>query len=307
MTIRQHDARCVWDAKAMLGEGPLWVADEGVLYWVDIVQGRLHRYTPTRSESCLLASPLTALALTHRGEILCTGHRHLHVFDRKTSRIARVQNLAVGTEATRINDGCCHADGSFWFGTMDLNEDAPLGDFYRFTPGGECERVAAGFAITNGPAFSPDGRVGYFVDTTQRRILRASMIDGRIAESFTVFAEIPESDGHPDGPTVDADGGVWCAHFGGGRVTRFDANGRVTDVVRLLVSNVTKCAFGGERLDRLFITTARKGLDAGMLAAQPLAGGLFEADVGYRGVAPPPYRGEPRVEGASGTCFFETS
>jgi xylono-1,5-lactonase len=306
MSIRYHDAQCVWPAEAALGEGPIWIGDEAALYWVDILQGTLHRYSPARklAETCALAFPITSIVPTTRSDFLCTGFQHLHRFDPRTGALSTIENLTIGTADTRINDGCVHPDGSFWFGTMDLHEQAPTGDFFRLDPNGTCRRIDAGFVITNGPTFSPHGETGYFVDTTGRRILQATINDG-MPESFQPFATI--TDGYPDGITVDADGGIWCAHFGGHRVTRLDQHGVVTDIVRLPVPNATKCAFGGEHFDRLFITTARKGLDQPTLAAHPLAGGLFETDVGYRGIAPSRYRGGPRVGATSRTCFFESS
>jgi sugar lactone lactonase YvrE len=240
------------------------------------------------------------------GRLVCTGPQAICLLDTRSGQLSEVWKLSSDTQGVRINDGYCHPNGDFWFGTMDLQESAPLGDFYRLRASGACERVPTAFAVTNGPAFTPDGTVGYFVDTLGRRILQAPLIDGAIAEPWRPFVRIPDSDGYPDGLALDADGGIWCAHWGGNRVTRFDPDGRITDVVHLPVSNATKCAFGGERLDRLYITTARKGLDASALLTQPLAGGLFEVEVGYRGVSPPPFRGEFSAGIPLGTCLFST-
>jgi sugar lactone lactonase YvrE len=304
-----REARCVAPVQAMLGEGPLWIADEAALYWVDILQAKLFRYFPAqeRSETCATPHPLTSLAPMTRGQLLCTGYQNLHRFDTQSGEFATLNQPKIEQPGVRINDGCCHPDGAFWFGTMDLDERASIGDFHRLAPDGRCERIAAAFAITNGPAFAASGDHGYFVDTLGRRILHADMRDGRLSGPLQLFAQIADDDGYPDGITVDAQGGVWCAHWGGARVTRFDAAGRVSEVIRLPVSNVTKCAFGGEDLDRLFITTARKGIDREALATQPLAGGLFEVETGYRGVAASCYRGTPLVETASSTCVFESS
>lgn len=300
--VGHHEVRCVWPAGASLGESPLWIAGEAALYWVDIERGTLLRYRPSRGrgQTCAMPFPITSLAPMADGRLLCTSHRDIHALDPRSGRLSRIRGLNAGAEGIRINDGCGHPDGAFWFGTMDLGERACVGDFYRLSADGTCECIAAAWAITNGPAFTHDGRRGFFVDTVGRRILHAPMEDGRLVAPLRPFVELTASDGYPDGLAVDAEGGVWCAHWGAGRVTRFDAGGRVSEIVRLPVSNVTKCAFGGERLDRLFITTARKGLDAATLAAQPLAGGLFEAEVGHQGSPAAPYRGHPRDEGPSG-------
>lgn len=299
--------RCVAPAAAMLGEGPLWIAAESALYWVDILGGRLHRYDAARERSqiCRMPFAMTALAPMTGRRLFVTSHRRLHAFDPRSGRLATSDLFDAGPDAIRINDGACHPDGAFWFGTMDLGESAPVGDYFRLSADGHCTRIAAGFAITNGPAFSPDGRFGYFVDTLRRRILRAPIEDGLPAAAPAPFVEIDAREGYPDGLAVDAEGGIWCAHFGGGRITRFDAGGERSESIELPASNVTKAAFGGERLDRLYVTTARKGLDAAALAAEPLAGGLFEIEVGHRGLPPHEYRGALRFDAAMHDCVFE--
>jgi sugar lactone lactonase YvrE len=293
----------------MLGEGPLWIAAESAVYWVDILGGNLHRYDAARdrSEICRMPYTMTSLAPMTGGRLVCTSHRRLHAFDPRSGGLATTALFDAGSDAIRINDGTCHPDGAFWFGTMDLGERAPVGDYFRLSADGHCTRVAAGFAITNGPAFSPDGAFGYFVDTLQGRILRAPIEDGLPAAALSPFIEIDAREGYPDGLAVDAEGGIWCAHFGGGRITRFDANGERTGSIGLPVSNVTKAAFGGERLDRLYVTTARKGLDDAAFAAEPLAGGLFEIAVEQRGLPPREYRGALRFDAAMHDCVFESS
>ena len=307
--MRVAEARCVWPASALLGEAPVWIAETAALYWVDIFGGALHRYSPAdeRRERCVMPSPTTALAPMADGRLLCSSYRAIHALDTASGELATIASLDDLPEGARINDGAAHADGSFWFGSMDRGEHAPIGDFHRLAPDGTRERIAAGFAITNGPAFSPDGSRGYFVDTLARRILQAPIREGRLAEPLATFVQLNASEGYPDGVAIDMQGGVWCAHWDGGRVTRFDADGRATDTIALPVANVTKCAFGGEALDRLFITTARKDLDVAALAAQPLAGGVFEAETRYRGVSAARYRDDARGAASIRTCVFETS
>lgn len=308
MNRMDRRVRCVAPAAAMLGESPLWIARESALYWVDILGGTIHRYDTKRerAERCRLPFAMTALAPMADGRLLCTSHRRLHALDAKRARLATFDVFDAGSDSIRINDGACHSDGAFWFGTMDLGEHAPVGDYFRLSVDGRCTRTPIGFAITNGPAFSPDGACGYFVDTLGRRILRTPIEDGALAAMPAPFVEIAVDEGYPDGLAVDADGGVWCAHFGGGRVTRFDAKGKRSESIALPVSNVTKAAFGGERLDRLYVTTARKGLDDAALAAEPLAGGLFEIEVGHRGLLPCEYRGALRADAAMHDCVFES-
>ena len=277
--------RCVARTKATLGESPLWAANESAVYWVDIEGSRIYRHTPAaaRTEVCTLPFSVSALAPMADGRLLCAARASIFVLDPRTGELTKTSDLPGAHAGVRVNDGCSHPDGAFWFGTMDLAERAPAGHFFRLAASGACEHIEASFIVTNGPAFNEDGSLGYFVDSIGRRILRVGLRGGRIAGTPSVFARIPPEQGYPDGLAVDVEGGVWCCHWGGARITRFDAEGRISEVVRLPVSHVTKCAFGGADWDRLFVTTARKGLDEAALAAQPLAGGLFEIEVDYRG------------------------
>lgn len=303
---RTYEAHCVWAAQAVLGEGPLWMAVEDTVYWVDIERGQVLRYFASSgyAERCTLPEPVSTLARMADGRLLCTTQRALHAYDPHSGRLTPLAQPDLPASGIRINDGCVHPSGAFWFGTMDLDERAAVGDFHHLAPNGACMQMPVGYAITNGPAFSPDGDIGYFVDTMQRRILCAPIEDGMLTAPPKLFAELRAKDGYPDGLVVDAEGGVWCAHWGGGRVTRFDASGQISGTVHLPVSNVTKCAFGGERLDRLFITTARKGLNAEALASQTLAGGLFEVEVDYRGLPPHRYSGTTATAATDVVCAF---
>jgi sugar lactone lactonase YvrE len=147
-----------------------------------------------------------------------------------------------------------------------------------------------GYIITNGPAFSPDGTTLYHNDTGQRRIysFECDPETGTLGDRH-IFAEIPEELGYPDGLTVDADGGLWCALWGGWRVTRFTPDGEIDRDLKLPASQVTSCTFGGENLDTLFVTTASIGLTSEQRAAQPEAGGLFALDPGVRGLPTPAF------------------
>jgi sugar lactone lactonase YvrE len=173
----------------------------------------------------------------------------------------------------RFNDGHVGADGALWFGSMDDAENRPSGALYRFD-GAAVARMDEGYIITNGPAVSPDGRTLYHTDTLDKRIHAFDLaLDGGLSNK-RLFVELRDG-GYPDGMAVDAAGHLWVATFGGWRIDRFDAAGRKVGEVRFPCANVTKLAFGGDDLCTVYATTARKGLSAEELAAQPLAGGLF--------------------------------
>jgi sugar lactone lactonase YvrE len=179
----------------------------------------------------------------------------------------------------RMNEGGCDPDGRFWCGSMAYDQRPGAATLYRLDPDGSARAVLDGVTISNGLDWSPDGSLAYYDDTATHRIdvfdydREAGLTGGR------PFVQLPE-DGNPDGLTVDAEGGIWVALFGGGAVHRYTPAGVLDGVVELPAAQVTACTFGGPRLDQLFITTSREGQAPG---DDPLAGALFRADVGVVG------------------------
>jgi sugar lactone lactonase YvrE len=183
----------------------------------------------------------------------------------------------------RLNDATVDAKGRLWFGSMDDAERAPSGRLYRADSGGVTP-VVDGIPITNGPALSPDARTLYHCDTLKGTILACDVADDGTLSGARVFAQVDcATQGHPDGPVVDADGHVWVAFFGGWCIRRYAPDGRQVAEVRLPVANVTKIAIGGPDGRTAYATTAAKGLSDAERAAQPMAGDVFAFDAGVAG------------------------
>jgi sugar lactone lactonase YvrE len=205
--------------------------------------------------------------------------------------LVRRCELEPGLPGNRLNDAKVDPLGRVWFGTMDNAEKLRSGAFYRLDPDFSVHQVDHGYICANGPTFSPDGAIVYHTDSTLREIYRFDVQPDGSLSNKRVFARFAEEEGYPDGMTTDREGCVWVAHWGGWRITRFRPDGTRDRVVRLPVSQVTSCNFGGERLDRMFVTSARIGLSAAQLAREPLAGGLFEIDPGTIGLPTPKFAG----------------
>lgn len=278
--------QCVWDGHADLGEGVFWHAQEQAVYWVDILQSKLHRLNPDQTvDSWHFPGQLSAVVPCIEGGLLATFENGLHHIDLKSETVTLLHALETELADNRFNDGCSDTRGQLWFGSMDNKQRDKSGSFYRMDARGHIERQAAfgQFCITNGPAFSADGNWIYFNDSVERRVYRAPLNDRGEAGQPELHIELTEEDGHPDGMCTDSDGGLWVCHFAGGRVTRF-VDGVVDDVIDMPVPNITKCAFGGIDLNTLYITTAATGLDEQQRQAFPLAGGLFAISLPFQGV-----------------------
>ncbi|CAB3641399.1 SMP-30/gluconolactonase/LRE family protein [Trinickia soli] len=285
-------------SRCALGEGATWCARTGRFYWTDIEGARLYRYDPATGERTSWDMPerLATFALCADPHYLLLGlATHLAFFDLTTREMRRIVEVEPGLD-TRLNDGRCDRQGRFVFGTK--HEGATLravGGFYRLGRDLSLERLPLPApAISNSIAFSPDGATMYFCDSPTREILACDYgADGAVG-NVRVFTRLTDSDGVPDGSTVDADGGLWNAQWGGARVVRYGADGVETDRVSVPTSQPSCVALGGPHLGTLYMTTARVELDAAALAAEHGAGAIFTVPSGRRGLPEPLFGGQWR-------------
>lgn len=286
--------QCVAATACSLGESPLWVPEEGRLYWLDLLDRTVHRYDPVVGSDDRLDvgfdDQLACLARRAGDGLILALADGVHGFDGRSLGPV-LASPAADRPATCLNDGKVDRHGCLWIGSSDRREEQPLGSLWRLRADGGVQEIDRGFVVANGPAFSPDGRTAYFADTFARRLYAYDVHADGTPGPRRLFAEVPDADGYPDGLTVDRDGFVWSAHWDGWRVTRYDPTGRVDRIVRLSVPRVTSCAFGGDDLSVLFVTTARVDLSAADLAAAPLSGGLFAIPTPFHGTVEPIFAG----------------
>jgi sugar lactone lactonase YvrE len=269
---------CVADTKCILGEGPVWDDRAQVLYWVDIKAPAIWRFDPKTGATKSWSMPhrVGAIALREQGGLVAAIKPGFALIDLDTNKIDIIARPEPEAPDNRLNDGACDAMGRFWAGSMDDNEAAPTGHLYRLNPDRSVARFEAGFVVTNGIRWSNDNTRMYFVDSAQRTIwcYDFDLATGTPGQR-SIFAQLNEADGYPDGLCIDAEDGVWGAHWAGGRLTRYRPDGSKERTIAIPAPNVTCCCFGGANLDTLYITTARVGLSDEQLASAPLAGGLF--------------------------------
>ncbi|GDY14301.1 hypothetical protein LBMAG53_31790 [Planctomycetota bacterium] len=291
------DLEVVFPAQDQLGEGPVWSQRERRLCWVDLLAGVIHRSDPATRSDATFQLPYSVGAIVERsaGGLAMATAQGFAGFDPATGALEAWCHPEAAIPSNRFNDGKVAPDGSFWAGTMSAGAtQPPVGALYRLDRDHRVTRLLDGVSVSNGLAWSADAKTFYFIDTLTERI-DAFTVDhdaAALRERRLAVAVDHREHGWLDGMCIDAEGMLWVAHCGGWRVNRFDPrNGRLLRTVHLPVSLVTSCAFGGERLDRLYITTGRLGLDAGQLAEQPLAGALFCLHTGPIGLPSTPFAG----------------
>lgn len=271
--------RC-WAFEAQLGEGPVWVQSQQKLYFVDIKAPAVHALNPTTGERWRWSMPKAIgwlLPEDEAGLSFIAGLRDGFVRLRLEPDV-HVEYLVrphPDQPELRLNDAKRDGHGRIWAGSMhDLDQSRPDGRLYCLNPDGSWFIADSGYHICNGPTFSNDGRTLFHADSWLGRIYAYDVDSQGALGQRRVWRQFLDGEGFPDGMCTDSEGCLWVAHWGGARVSRFSPDGRLLRSIGLPVSQVTSCTLASD--DRLFVTSARVGLSAESVAAEPLAGAVFE-------------------------------
>ena len=269
----------MFNAQAILGEGPLWDINRQALFWVDIEGCKLHSHHPqTKTNLEWSFKEMCGAAVTSLdGSLLLALESGLAKFNPESNKIHYLDVLKNSNPIFRFNDGKCDPAGNFWIGSMHKEFLSNSGNLFKVRPDYGNSIEIEKTTISNGMAWSPDQHYFYYIDTPTYEIARFdyNKPHGRISNKKVAF-KVPDSFGAPDGMTIDNEGMLWIAHWGGSCVRRWDPkSGKVIEEVTVDAPHVTSCCFGGKDFNKLYITTARSGLDSERLAASPLSGALF--------------------------------
>jgi sugar lactone lactonase YvrE len=273
-----------------LGESPVWLERSAELIWVDLERGaiRSHSLAHGSRERGKLDTPVGAVSpLSGYGFILATREGFVTT-DESFDHLRLLEPVSPEDPTILMNDGKCDPRGRFWAGTMDSEGRPHRGALMRLEPPGTAIRVIDDVSISNGIGWSDDGSLMYYIDSPTRRVDMFDYDpDSGEPSNRRPFVVCDQGWGFPDGLSVDEEGCVWVAFWGGGAVRRFAPDGSVVGGVALPATQVTSCAFGGTERQTLFITTAGGYLTDEQRAAEAHAGALFAVDTGVRGVRLP--------------------
>ena len=273
-------AEQVTDAVAYHGEGPVWSERWGGLRWVDMFAGDVLSLAADGKIAREHVGDLAAAVRPRRGGGAVLGVERGFALQDRDGTVEALPELWDDPNL-RMNEGGCDPEGRFYCGSMAYDKQPGAGALYRLDPDGSVTVVLDGLTVSNGLEWSPDGSRAYYNDTDT---YRTDVFEYDAESGLTgrrPFVEVPADVGRPDGLTVDAEGGVWVAINRGGAVHRYTPEGDLDTVVEVPARKVTACTFGGQQLDQLFITTSREDLEPG---EDPLAGSVFRADPGIRGL-----------------------
>ena len=286
-------AELFFDGRYDLGEGPLWHGTRQELFWFDIESGRLFHADQDgalRGE-IKFDEPVAAAAIIDDDTLLVASASALILTEISTGTMRHHMPLEADNSLTRANDSRVSPHGAWWIGTMGHKEQDGVGSVYHYRDG-LLSLIRDKVTIPNATCFSPDGSTAYFADTLTRKIERVALDrdTGKPEGDWEVFVDLAGQPGMPDGAVCDAEGFVWSAEYGGGRVVRYAPDGTVDRVISVPAPNVTCPCFGGDDLKTLYITTARQGMSEEKLARHPHAGSVFQVKIDVPGQAETPLR-----------------
>ncbi len=282
------------DARAALGEGPLWDVAEQRLYWVDSLGPVIHVCDARGGNRRVwpLPEPIGSLALRKDGGAVISLKSGFHFLNFETGEVTRIVDPDPGKPRIRMNDGKVDRQGRFVAGYMDTEERDPLCGLFSLGPDLKVQRLDEGIICSNGPCWSPDGKIFYFADSSREAIYSYDY-DGATGHisNRRVFASFEKLRGYPDGATVDAEGFLWSIEVSSGRLIRFAPDGSIDRMVGLPVTSTTSVSFGGPDLDIAFITSMARQI-GGKTPKEREAGGLFAVHaLGVRGLPEPRFAG----------------
>jgi len=276
--VTEPQAQLVLDSHATLAEGPVW---------------DVHAFDPATGADrhFAIGSPVGAVALRRDGSLLVAARNSFATLDPTTGRIETVLVLPPEPQPRRANDGKCDPRGRFLIGRMSPDAAEGVGGLYRLDGDLSLTALLARLTIPNGLAWRSDGREMYYIDSPRREVtaFQYDPATGSLGPSRTHVRF--EGDPVPDGMTIDAEGCLWVALWGGSRVVRVSPDGVILTTVQFPASQVSSCTFGGAELDELYVTTAREGFGPEDDAREPLAGCLFRVRPGVRGLPAVPFAG----------------
>ncbi|MGC8259540.1 SMP-30/gluconolactonase/LRE family protein [Bacillus subtilis] len=290
------DAVLEADTRAVIGEGPLWDEENGRLYWVDILGSELHIFDPEEkiNRSIKFKSFVTALAKYSKDELIMTMKDGFYLYHLRDDSLEKIKQPKDMHESLRFNDAKCDPYGRLWAGTTSMEGEKKQASLYRLNLDGSLVKIKDQVSTSNGLDWDRERNLMYYIDTPTQEIVRYSYDpqSGDVSNPEPVY-RFDQSDGLPDGMTIDQNGMLWVALFGGSRVVHIDPfQKKEINSISVPAKYVTCCAFGGRDLKTLYITTATEQMTEKERYEQPHAGGLFSAQLETGGYQPVPFAGD---------------
>ncbi|KAB8154220.1 SMP-30/gluconolactonase/LRE family protein [Kordia sp. TARA_039_SRF] len=282
-------AEIAYKTPAKLGEGAFWDYKNNQLYWVDIIGESLNIYNPENNTNKEIKMPApigTVVPSEEKNTVIVALNDGVYVVNVATEEITKLTDVEAENPGTRLNDGKCDPNGNLWIGSMDYSQTNPGGNLYKVDAQGNVDKMLGNITISNGIVWSKDGKTMYYIDTPTTNI-RAFDYDKKTStiSNERVVVTIPVTEGSPDGMAIDENDMLWVGLWNGNCIANYNPKtGKLIQKIKVPAHNVTSCAFGGEDLQTLYITTSSLDMTEEETAKYPLAGSLFKIKLDVKGV-----------------------
>ena len=284
--IVTSEPKILWKLKCKLGEGTLWVKEHNSIYFVDIKKKKFFSLDIKKNKKKIFSVNKEIGFLAHiKGNVFVLGLKgELRIQNINTKKIIKSIFLEKNLKLNRINDGKTDPAGNLWFGTMDnLERNIENGSLYKLDKKLIMTKVDTNYRITNGPAFINQFNF-YHTDSSKKIIYKIKINKNNKIISKKVFKKLNPQEGSPDGMTIDINKNLWIAHYHGARISVLNTKAKLIHSIYLPAKNITNCAFGGQKNDQLFVTTATKGLNKSDLQKFKYSGCLFSVKTNTKGI-----------------------
>ena len=291
MKIITSKPECVWQSKALLGEGTLWVKSLNSIFFVDIKKKKIFILNTKNKRKKIIKVNKEIGFLSHvKKSIFILGLKgELRILDLKTKK--KIKSIIIEKEKplNRLNDGKTDPRGRLWFGSMDnLERNIKSGSLYCLDNNFELTKVDSNYMITNGPAFI-DAKNFFHTDSRKKTIYKIKIDNNLNIIKKNIFKKFSKTEGSPDGMTIDRLDNLWVCHFGGACISVFNKKGKKIHKIKLPAKNITNCTFGGFKNSDLYITSALKGLKSIDIKKYNLSGSLFKVKTNTKGILSKPF------------------
>jgi len=286
MNELQYPLDNVLEARARLGESPIWHSNQKLLYWVDVYNHRVHQFNPATGKDRFfdVGNVVGAIATAGKDRLIMALRHHLAFLNTQTGEVTTILEIEGNLPDNRFNDGKCDPQGRFFFGSMCSSEKTQA-SLYCYDTDGSLNVMETGLTISNGLGWSPDQKTFYLTDSPQQKIYAYDFnsVTGNISNR-RIFVDLTNESFYPDGLTIDSEGHIWSAMWDGWCVIRFNPKGEEILRIKLPVQLPTSCTFGGEDLQTLYITTASVGLSQAEIEKSFSSGDLFALQTDVTGL-----------------------
>ncbi|WP_299888741.1 SMP-30/gluconolactonase/LRE family protein [uncultured Lacinutrix sp.] len=277
-----------YEIKSSLGEGAFWNHKTKELYWIDIEDKKIHIYNPKTKKNKSFSTPsrVGTVVPYNETEAVIALEDGIYKINTDLGDFSLLANVEANMIENRFNDGKCDPSGNLWVGSMHLEQTKPNASLYKINEEGEVLKMLGNITISNGIVWTSSGEIMYYIDTPTGNI-RAFDFDVKTntIKNERIVIKVPVSLGYPDGMTIDEDDMLWVGLWNGNAVARFNPiTGQLISKIEIPAHNVTSCAFGGDNLETLYVTTASVDMTEEEKKQYPLSGSVFSVNPGVKGV-----------------------